>query len=136
VLNTADYVFCRNAVVFGTKTDIWRTEEIGEGLFKHAGDGPDWMSFYGEIHINTQVKIGGFRAGGLTLKDFIILSMMPPEPARAPFSELRQVIPIRLTTDPWSTDGAGQAFSASDFSIALTPDEAHPDFHVPEYSAS
>lgn len=25
----------RNEVVFGTKTDIWQTAEIGEGAFKH-----------------------------------------------------------------------------------------------------
>ncbi|KAI0726274.1 hypothetical protein C8Q72DRAFT_532851 [Fomitopsis betulina] len=107
----------RNQVVFGTKTDIWQTAEIGEGAFKHMGDGPDWVCFSGELRVKSHIKIGGFKAGGLSLKDYLVLSMTPPDPAKTPFNELRQVVPIRLTTDSWSSDGAGQTFSASDYSI-------------------
>ncbi|KAH9891554.1 hypothetical protein C8Q73DRAFT_746655 [Cubamyces lactineus] len=111
----------RNAMILGTKTDMWRVDTIGEAEFRHSGDGPDWLAFVGEIHIDPQVKIGGFKAGGLTVKDFIELSMLPPDPPRAPFSEMRLVIPIRLVTDPWSTDGQGLAISDSDFSNPPTP---------------
>jgi len=60
------------------------------------------MSWSGEITIDPQVKVAGFKASGLTVKDYIVLSMTPPEPGKSPFRELRQVIPVRLTTDPWS----------------------------------
>lgn len=124
----------RNAVLIGAKTDMWRTVEIGQAVFQHEGDGPSWMSFSGEIRVSPQTRIGGFKAGGLTIKDFIVLSMTPPEPLKAPFGELRQVVPIRLTTDPWSMDGTGQAFAASDYSIALSPEDEFLDLRVPAYA--
>jgi len=125
----------RNETVFGTKTDIWQTVEIGEGAFRHMGDGPDWICFSGELRVNGQIKIGGFKAGGLSLKDYLVLSMTPPDPAKTPFNELRQVVPVRLTTDSWSSDGAGHTFSASDYSIPILASESrHPvNASVPGY---
>ncbi|CDO77139.1 hypothetical protein BN946_scf184657.g14 [Trametes cinnabarina] len=79
----------RNAMVLGTKTDIWRVDVIGEADFRHS--------------------------------DFIELSMVPPEPSKAPFREMRLVIPIRLVTDPWSMDGLGLAVADHDFSDPPTP---------------
>ncbi|KAJ7601205.1 hypothetical protein C8J56DRAFT_912438 [Mycena floridula] len=96
----------RNELILGTKTDIWRVDCIGEGSFRHAGDGASWVSFSGEINLS-DVKVGGFKAGGLTVKDCILLSMSPTDPQRSPFLELRQVVPIRLTTDDWAPDGPG-----------------------------
>lgn len=49
--------------------------------------------------------------------------MAPPDPPKAPFSEMRLVVPIRLTTDPWSVDGLTQAITG-DFSPPATPEEA------------
>ncbi|KAI0917450.1 hypothetical protein AcW1_007354 [Taiwanofungus camphoratus] len=117
----------RNALILGTKTDIWQTVSIGQGSFKHAGDGPDWIAFRGEIRVSDQVKIGGFRAGGFSVKDCIVVTVTPPEPTKAPFSELRQVVPIRLTTDPWSNDGMGQGFTMADYSLPPTPEEVYPE---------
>ncbi|TFK52174.1 hypothetical protein OE88DRAFT_1368232 [Heliocybe sulcata] len=117
----------RNAEVDGTKTDMWRLDRIGEGVFKHAGDGPDWISFSGEIRVSPEIKVGGFKAGGLHVKDCIILSMVPPDPKKSPFRELRQVVPIRLTTDGWSV---AQAFGSSEYSVPSNPDdyvEAQPE---------
>ncbi|RDX42625.1 hypothetical protein OH76DRAFT_1458709 [Lentinus brumalis] len=94
----------RNAMVLGTKTDIWRVDTIGEAEFKHSGDGPDLLCFNGQIRLDPQVRIGGFKAGGLVVKDFIEFTMIPPDPPKAPFAEMRLVVPIRLTTDPWSVD--------------------------------
>ncbi|KAI0769031.1 hypothetical protein BD413DRAFT_87163 [Trametes elegans] len=104
----------RNTLVMGTKTDMWRIDHIGEAVFRHSGDGPDWLAFSGSIRIDDEVKIGGFKAGGLTVKDFLDFSMLPPDPPKAPFSEMRLVIPIRLCTDPWSMDGLVLAFADSD----------------------
>ncbi|KAI0365704.1 hypothetical protein BV20DRAFT_1038757 [Pilatotrama ljubarskyi] len=116
----------RNAIVLGTKTDMWRVDVIGEAEFRHSGDGPDWLAFAGEITIDEQVKVGGFKASGLTVKDFIELSMMPPDPPKAPFTQMRLVIPIRLTTDPWSMDDFVLAVAEADLSSPSTPAAAEP----------
>ncbi|KII86689.1 hypothetical protein PLICRDRAFT_114185 [Plicaturopsis crispa FD-325 SS-3] len=110
----------RNTTIMGTKTDIWRVDKIGEGVFRHAGDGPDWIAFSGEVVVNDSVKVGGFKAGGLTVKDCLVLSMDPPDPARAPFKALRQQVPVRLTTDPWAVHAGAHG---STWSIPSSPDE-------------
>ncbi|KAH9847954.1 hypothetical protein C2E23DRAFT_846414 [Lenzites betulinus] len=116
----------RNALILGTKTDIWRVDTIGEAEFRHSGDGADWLSFVGEIQLDPSVKIGGFKAGGLSVKDFVEFSMIPPDPVKCPFKEVRLVIPIRLTTDPWSSEGLVLAVAESDISTPSTPSEAQP----------
>ncbi|KAF9464105.1 hypothetical protein BDZ94DRAFT_1162704 [Collybia nuda] len=126
----------RNSVMEGAKTDMWRVDCIGEGYFKHAGDGPTWISFSGEIIINDTVKVPGFRAAGLTIKDCILFSMAPYDLRRAGFEEVRQVIPVRLTTDVWTADGRGIGarglHNGSDYSVPSTPEEledAQPGLH-------
>ncbi|KAJ3553978.1 hypothetical protein NM688_g3342 [Phlebia brevispora] len=114
----------RNSVVFGTKTDIWRVTCIGNGHFRRAIDGPEFLSFGGEIHVSEELKIPGFRAGGLSIRDSIVLAMIPPDVTKSPFDELRCVVPIRLTTDPWTHDGSGD-LAPSEYSIPSSEDEAH-----------
>ncbi|KAJ4482383.1 hypothetical protein J3R30DRAFT_3459026 [Lentinula aciculospora] len=98
----------RHQLILGSsKTDMWRVDCLGEARFRHAGDGPTWVSFSGHIDIDPPIKVMGFKAGGIAVKDCILFSMTPHEAQKAPFSELRQVIPIRLTTDAWSSDGTG-----------------------------
>lgn len=68
----------------------------------------------------------GFKAGGLTVKDCILFSMTPPEAQKAPFIELRQVVPIRLTTDVFSADGTGIGSnyrSESEYSVPSALDD-------------
>lgn len=55
-----------------------------------------------------------------------MLSMIPLEGAKSPFRELRQVVPVRLTTDPYSSDGAGLSYSPYGYSEPITPEEANP----------
>ncbi|KAH7885431.1 hypothetical protein F5I97DRAFT_2033493 [Phlebopus sp. FC_14] len=105
----------RNAIIFGTKTDIWRVDCIGEGAFRHAGDGPDLVAFSGEIFIGDHITIGGFRAGGFSVRDCLVLSITPPDPTKSPFQELRMVLPIRLATDPWTEDGSGFGVYGEDY---------------------
>ena len=65
-----------------------------------------------------------------SLQDYIVLSMTPSEPSKAPFRELRLIVPVRLTTDPWSKDGSGVGYAGSNFSVPSDPDEY--DAAVPE----
>ncbi|KAI0763247.1 hypothetical protein BC629DRAFT_1294140 [Irpex lacteus] len=95
----------RNEVVFGTKTDIWRVDNVGNANFRRGTDGTDFLSFYGEIRISDEVKVGSFRAGGLSVRDFLLLTMIPPDVSKSPFKELRQAIPVRITTDAFTHDG-------------------------------
>ncbi|KAG6876636.1 hypothetical protein C0993_001634 [Termitomyces sp. T159_Od127] len=96
----------RNAVIQGTKTDIWRIDCIGEGVFRHTANGSTWTAFSGEITINKTVHVMGFKVAGLSVKDCIVFSMSPPD-QRSLFAELRQLIPVKLTTDPWVADDMG-----------------------------
>ncbi|KAF8555747.1 hypothetical protein OG21DRAFT_1483672 [Imleria badia] len=97
----------RNAVIFGTKADIWRVDCIGEGVFRNSGNGPDWQAFSGDIFISDEVTVGGFRASGFSVRDYLVLTMTPPDLSKSPFKELRMVVPIRLATDRWNNDGGG-----------------------------
>ncbi|KAG6828053.1 hypothetical protein H0H92_009514 [Tricholoma furcatifolium] len=112
----------RNAVISGTKTDMWRIDCIGEGVFRHTADGPTWTAFSGEIKISDTVTVTGFKVAGLNVKDCILLSMTPPDPQRSPFADLRQLIPVKLTTDAWTADGTGVGAlyhrSGSEYSLA------------------
>ncbi|PPQ75815.1 hypothetical protein CVT24_002677 [Panaeolus cyanescens] len=97
----------RNTVMSGVKTDMWRVDCIAEGTFKHAGDGPTWIAFKGEMIVDEEIKVAGFRAAGLSVKDCILLTVTPHDPIKSPFGDLREVIPVKLATDPWSANGAG-----------------------------
>ncbi|KAJ7126184.1 hypothetical protein C8R44DRAFT_980034 [Mycena epipterygia] len=85
-------------VIRGTKTDMWHVDCIGDGAFSHTGNGGTWTSFSGEIEIQP-VKVTGFQIPGLSVKDCILFTVTPPNVAKAPFVQLREIVPVRLTTD-------------------------------------
>ncbi|KAF9029903.1 hypothetical protein BDZ89DRAFT_1065002 [Hymenopellis radicata] len=117
----------RHAMISSTKTDIWRVDNIGEATFAHAGDGPTWVAFSGTIRIQNSVKVAAFKAGGLSVKDCILFTFSPADPAKSPFAPLRQVVPARLTTDVWTADGTGMGANltnGSECSIPSTPEDA------------
>lgn len=41
------------------------------------------------------LQVGGFRAGGLLIKDFVTLTLVPPTPELSPLRALQQAVPIR-----------------------------------------
>ena len=104
------------------------------------GDGPTWISFTGEVTIK-EGTIPGFRAAGLSVKvcsicnrlqynvglipliqDFILFTVNPHDPKKSPFRDLRQVVPVRLTTDTWTMNGAGVGvLPAFEYSVPLSP---------------
>ena len=66
-------------------------------------------------------------------QDCIVLSMIPPDPNKSPFAELRCVVPIRMTTDPWNAEGTGAPFIVSEYSTPSTPDESRAASHFSDY---
>jgi hypothetical protein len=110
----------RNTMLHGVKTDIWRVDCIGEGTYKHAGDGPTSMTYTGEIVVQ-DIKVPAFRAAGLSVKDCLLFTVTPLDPAKTPFGDLREVIPIKLSTDPWTPNGAGIGGRAESVLESPTP---------------
>jgi len=108
------------------------------------GDGPTWILFTGEVTIK-EGTIPGFRAAGLSVKvcstcnrlqrdvglilliqDFILFTVNPHDPKKSPFRDLRQVIPVRLTTDAWTMNGAGVGIlPAFEYSEPPSPGDTH-----------
>ncbi|KAH9959786.1 hypothetical protein BC827DRAFT_1134211 [Russula dissimulans] len=105
------------APVVGASSEMWRMKSIGEGSLCRTGDGPGWLSFSGEMNVDSEVKIGGFRAAGLWVKDCIVFTITPPYTLKGPLGDMRCVIPIRLVTDP-----------------AWSPDTMHHDMYIPQAS--
>ncbi|KAJ7094520.1 hypothetical protein B0H15DRAFT_829880 [Mycena belliarum] len=112
----------RGTTIHGTKTDIWRVDCIGEGTFRHSGDGPTSMSFSGEIEI-APIKVMGFRIAGLSVQDCILLTVTPPDVTKSPFIHIRETIPVRLTTNPWTEDGRGVAAARPSLSVPPSPED-------------
>jgi hypothetical protein len=40
-------------------------------------------------------------------QDCILFAITPPDASRSAFHELREVVPVRLSTDPWAPSSAG-----------------------------
>lgn len=59
----------------------------------------DWE---GEVRCNRNTMVGGFNAGQLAVKDFIVLALTPPDPHSSPLLEFQYAHPIRFVTDPWT----------------------------------
>lgn len=69
------------------------------------------MAWYGEVRVDPALTagklVGGFKASGLTVKDYVVLQMNPPDPGKSSFTDMRLVVPVKLTTDPWTADEYG-----------------------------
>ncbi|TFK24984.1 hypothetical protein FA15DRAFT_383944 [Coprinopsis marcescibilis] len=96
----------RSVVKADANREMWRVDNIGEATFRLIGDAPTWIAYSGEIHIDTSVRTAGFKAAGLSVKDCLLLSLNPFDPYKCPFSDLRQVLNVRLTTDLRSPNAA------------------------------
>lgn len=47
-------------------------------MIPDQGDGPHWTAFSGEIYISSDVKVGGFKACGFSIKVRCLLSVYSP----------------------------------------------------------
>lgn len=87
----------------------WRNIVLGEGklwptqppesLLDPTVDADLSLDWEGEVRCNADVNVGGFSAGALVVKDFIVLELKPPVPETSPLIEMQHAHPIRLVTD-------------------------------------
>jgi len=110
----------RRTTTEGTNASIWRIDYIGEAAFRRVSERPTCVSFSGEIAIEP-IKVMGFNIPGLSVQDCIILTVTPPEGTKTPaFVGIREIIPIRLTTDSWTEDDRGIAVARRSLSVSLS----------------
>jgi len=68
-------------------------------------EGLDYIAWEGYVLPNKDIiGVGGFRAAGLWVKDFITLTMVPPNPDRSPLKALHHAVPVRLVSDLWQEE--------------------------------
>ncbi|KAJ7601203.1 hypothetical protein C8J56DRAFT_912429 [Mycena floridula] len=92
----------------------WRNVVMGEGnlwplpppmrgsqsvLSLHSSD--EALDWQGEICCKENKIVGGFNAGAVSVKDFIVLSLKPPDPQKSALLESQIAVPIRLVTEQW-----------------------------------
>ncbi|KAF9262858.1 hypothetical protein L218DRAFT_367276 [Marasmius fiardii PR-910] len=65
----------------------------------------DSLDWEGTIQVPKQLECPSFFARHLNVKDFIVLSVVPAEPALASFGSHRSFVPIKIVTDSWAADG-------------------------------
>ncbi|KAJ7031039.1 hypothetical protein C8F04DRAFT_1041989 [Mycena alexandri] len=93
----------------------WRMQRIGAGTFppmppavvqerctcqEPCAQTLDWD---GEISVDKAVRVGGFSAGGLIVRDFITLEIVPPNATASPLKTVQHTIPIRLVTETFTS---------------------------------
>jgi hypothetical protein len=65
-------------------------------------DNPDvTLDWAGEVVTFAEITTGGFSTNSLIVKDFLVLSLTPPNPRSSPLAPLQFSHPIRLVTDAW-----------------------------------
>ncbi|KAF8576473.1 hypothetical protein K439DRAFT_1664586 [Ramaria rubella] len=63
------------------------------------------LAWEGHIEVLEENReCGGFGGPGVRVKDFILLTIIPPDPEHSPLTEIHHLIPIRLTTDPYNEE--------------------------------
>ncbi|KAJ7762568.1 hypothetical protein B0H16DRAFT_1529237 [Mycena metata] len=92
----------------------WRMQRIGAGTFPPMPpavvqegctcDDPcaQTLDWNGEICVDGAVRVGGFSAAGLVVRDFITLEIVPPHATASPLKTVQHTIPIRLVTETYT----------------------------------
>ncbi|KAG8945482.1 hypothetical protein FRC04_000767 [Tulasnella sp. 424] len=71
-------------------------------------DGVHYIAWEGYVLPSKDVlTVGGFRTSGLWVKDFITLTMIPPDPEHSPLRTLHHAVPVKLVSDPWEEEWWG-----------------------------
>ncbi|KAF8527581.1 hypothetical protein BU17DRAFT_81783 [Hysterangium stoloniferum] len=113
---------------------LWRSYVIGEGKLTYASAPDDTMwlknvlksekgdsesmgsdsehegwashNWTGAVKINDGISVGGFQIENMAVKDFFVLSAVPPNPRLGELLEAKRVVSIQLTTEAYSAEGS------------------------------
>ncbi|KIK67269.1 hypothetical protein GYMLUDRAFT_156029 [Collybiopsis luxurians FD-317 M1] len=103
----------RQIMVEANTRKCWRTRTLGEGTVRALPppfiDAPcqkdevyaDWE---GEVRCDKNVQYGGFNVGAVTVKDYIVFVLTPPNPRTCPLLTHQYSQPIKLVTDVWTDE--------------------------------
>ncbi|KAH8114419.1 hypothetical protein DFH11DRAFT_214760 [Phellopilus nigrolimitatus] len=91
-------------------SQVHKSIVLGEGVMYTTRVMHDSVTWAGEIHIDMQqrTRCSGFRTKNLLVNDMLVVSITQPNPQVSALQELRQVIPIQLTTDAFDSEGGEQ----------------------------
>ena len=90
--------------VFGSNTGSRNiTVPASEPQGDPGSDPIESLDWDGTVRVNnpTEIQTGGFAAGCLVVKDFIVLELQPPDPSKNPLIALQHTHPIKLVTDAY-----------------------------------
>ncbi|KAF5382467.1 hypothetical protein D9615_002730 [Tricholomella constricta] len=90
----------------------WKNTTIGEGEIwevppaicdTQGATRAVHLDWEGELKVQSSVTVGGFLAGNVCVKDFIVLSLEPPtiDSQTSPFFPLQITVPVRIVTDAY-----------------------------------
>jgi len=104
----------RQVCVMVRNQTAWRNAVIGEGKLwplppsqmtsppvSDTSSQEESLDWEGEVRCGETVTTGGFNAGNVSVKDFIVLDLVPPDPEKSPLMSMQYALPIRLVTDSW-----------------------------------
>lgn len=97
----------------------WRNFNLGDGkvwakppIVSPTGyvldDDPDRevaADWEGEVRCRSDVKTSGFNIGTVTVQDYILFILTPPDERGCPLQQLQYTHPIKLVTDTWMEEG-------------------------------
>ncbi|KZV82436.1 hypothetical protein EXIGLDRAFT_778550 [Exidia glandulosa HHB12029] len=82
------------------KTWMEAVDLIGEGALLRVREDADGVAWVGDVSVRSNVMAGSFAVDGLTVRDFLVLDIIPPKNKPGMLLvDARISIPITLTTD-------------------------------------
>jgi len=85
-----------------------KSEKSDSGSIGSNSDKEGWAShnWTGAVKINEEISVGGFQVENMSVKDFFVLSAVPPNPRLGELLEVKRVVPIQLTTEAYDAEGS------------------------------
>ncbi|KAI0064151.1 hypothetical protein BV25DRAFT_1823719 [Artomyces pyxidatus] len=91
---------CRTAVLGeGTLRSLPPGDASTSSPLRPPVDGCGTLDYEGEVKCTSDVEVASFTVGRFVVRDFIVLSLAPPNPATSPLKEHQHQHPIKLCTD-------------------------------------
>jgi len=89
-----------------SKSQLHKSSVIGEGVLYASRLTESAITFSGEVSVDPRsgVRCAGFNTKNLAVRDMLIVSIKQSRDFNSGLKDLRQVIPIRFTTDPYDKE--------------------------------